>query len=695
MLIPSALKLTRDQESALMTHARRRKEELASELGLRDFDSPNWHQTALDTEGRFQRRHLDTRHMALIAYKMNYDWRPAVLGGIFTDSNLHVPITRRILQQVIARMINYFVGSTPYFSAYDKGAEDADLAQRIDRWLKHELDSVNDTTSRIAQGIERALSVGESVFALSYSSKVSYYQTEKEILVDAAGRPIGGADNDYIIKGQDTWIPQQVPVLNPDGTPAVDPATGQPLMQEGGQLVLKRDGVTPLPASGEIYKAEIIWRKTTIKEGPQADLLSPFDFLYPLNCSSLDEADCLVHSYDEPLIQLLHRLQMFEGVPPDDMIKYLTAISQRLLPSSSTTPKAAVNKASKSRNEPNDSTGADRSEPQMNWDRYCLFFDALGDGNLSNILLIMTADGMQPLFYDYIENVTPDHRRPYRMITVNKEADRAHGQGLVELFEPLQTDADLIFNRWNFSLSRAGVVVSYQPENVIGGDLNPDLEINGGETLRLKPGKTLDETLGSKALVDVKSMPLREMLEFIMQLAMNMSGIANVNDGQAVGLDTTKLATGVRNLEKSGQELTDKLVADLRPGIKDLLKGLMMLSTANLTKAKTFRFFNGDVGQLATINPADVQGVELDVDLELTKYRGEQEVAQSTNAMAAGMQFYGMLPEAQQAMAGIFQQLMKAYGIKDPPGPMMMPPPPLPPAPGAPPPAETAPQPAI
>lgn len=684
VLIPSALKLTREQEDALIAHAVRRKQELTSELGVRDFDSPNWHQTALDSEGRFQRRHFDTRHMALMSYEMNYDWRPAVLGGIFTETNLHIPITRRILQQVIARMVNYFVGTAPYFSVDPQGIEDTELASKISEYLKYDLDTKNDTSARIAQGIERALVTGEADFAISYSARVSYYQTEKEVLVDAAGNAIPGANLDYIIKGEDEWVPQQVP--------GIDPESGQPVMKPGAQTVLKRDGITPLPSSGEIYAPQIIWRKSSVAEGPQADLLMPFDFLAPLNAKNLDEADFCCLNYDEPLIQLIHRLQMFSGVPARQMVDYISRITSRLAPHGTTNPSAAANKASSVNNEPKDGLGADRAEPQINWSRCCLFYDVLGEGMLADILLIMTADGTQPLFYDYVQNCTPDHRRPFRRITVNKKPGRCIGQGLVEIFEHLQTDADLIFNRWNFSLSRAGVVVGYNPEHCVEGETNPDLQINGGETLHPKPGKTLDDIIQTKSIVEIKSMPLKEMLEFILQLSMNMSGVANVNDGQTAGLDTTKLATGVRNLEKSGQELTDKIVSDLRPGIEDLLKGLMSLSCANLTEEKSFRFFNGNVGVLATIKPAEVKNLDIDVDLELTKYHGEQEVAQGTQAMNAGMQFYKLAPEAQQLLAGVFQKLMKAYGIKDPPGPMS-PAPPMP-APGTPvPPAEV--QPAI
>ncbi len=667
VLIPSALKLTREQEQAMIDYAIDRKSTLASELGLRDFTTPDWHNQAFDDQGQYRRRYLDVRFMAMMAYAMHYEWRPEVLGGIFQDSNLHLPLTRRILQQVIARMINYFIGTDPYFAAYDVGAEDKDLADRLERWLRHVLDSENDTKSTLAGIIERILVCGECPVALSYNKQVSYYQTSKSVLVGPDKQPIlATGDHDYIIQGQDAWIAAQVPVIDPaTQKPALDPYTRAPVMQPDptGAMVLKRDGVTPMPPA-EVYEVQTIWRRSITQEGPQADILMPHDFLYPLNCKDIETADCTIHIYDEPLIQLIHKIFTLPDASPDEVMEYVAKLKARLLPESNNTPAAAGNKGRADLNEPIDGLGQNKQEPIINWWRVCLSYDALQSGNMGNILLIMTPSGT-PLFYDYVANVTPDKKRPYRLPRVNPVPGRAHGMGLVEIYESLQTNADLMLNRWNFGLSRSGTVVAFQPENTMEGDANRNLEINGGETLHLKPGKTLAETIQTMPITDVRQMPLKDMLEFIMQLAMNMSGVTNTNDAQTAGLDTMKTATGVRNLEKTGQELTDKVVADLRPGLRDILKSLMLLAAANLNSPKVFRYFDGDTGVLSTITPDEVQDLTLDVELELTKYRGEQDLQQNTQAIGALGQFYAQSPELQALSAPMFRKILMTNGQKN------------------------------
>ncbi len=107
--------------------------------------------------------------------------------------------------------------------------------------------------------------------------------------------------------------------------------------------------------------------------------------------------------------------------------------------------------------------------------------------------------------------------------------------------------------------------------------------------------------------------------------------------------------------------------------------------------------------QLAEITPKDVMDLTLDVNLELTKYRGEQEAMQTQSAMVAATQFYMLPVPVQMRLANLTRQQLKAYQIKDveeiivPFTPeeqmMMMPPAPATPSAGAP--ADATPPPSL
>lgn len=655
VLIQGALVLTRDQEDKLVDHIQSRKATLKGDLGLRDFANMEWYKQGVTGNGSHERKYLDQQYAALMSYAMKYEWRPSMLGGIFAESNLHVPITRRIVQQQVAKMIAYITGTEPYFSAYDAGSEDADLAEKIERWVRHTLDTENSTKSDINAGLERAMVTSGAFFALSYQKEYSYYQRRAMVLM-VDGKPyLSQKDGDYIIQGEDQFIQLTTPLL--------DEATQTEIQTPQGGMVLKRDGVTPAPPA-ESYEEQIIWKRALQREGPKAELLQPGDFLYPLNAPTLDQADILWHRTSETLIQLIHRFSQIDSQSPQQVMERVALMIDRLLPGTDTTPTSSASQSRGELSESQNSLGIDTTEPQLNIDRVCLHYDANQDGNMEDILVIMSDDGY-PIAYDFVPNFTPDARRPYRRLRINPVAGRIHGQGNVELLEPLQVDADLVFNRWNFSQSSSGRVTLWRPYNTVQGETNHTLELNNGGTYTPKPGMKKEDVVEYVTLPDVKNMDLKTMLEFIMQIALNMSGVTNVNDAGMVGMDTAKLATGVRNLEKSGDELFSKWLADIVPDVRDLVRSLGVLAVAHVNSPRAFTFFNGDVAVLAEITPQELASLSLHVNIELTRYRGEQQAAQAQSAMTAAQRFYAMPPAIQARLVSLAKQELKAYGVKD------------------------------
>ena len=110
------------------------------------------------------------------------------------------------------------------------------------------------------------------------------------VFVDAEGKDILGADGDYITEN-DIWIPDQ----------ATDPTTGQVVQSD--VMVLKRDGVTTQP-SAMIWQEKLITRRIIHYVGPKANNVNFLDFLCPIDAESVQDADCVVHLYDKPLMEL-------------------------------------------------------------------------------------------------------------------------------------------------------------------------------------------------------------------------------------------------------------------------------------------------------------------------------------------------------------------------------------------------------
>ena len=125
----SPLNLNREQEGRLIDHALARVESLEKSLGRNNTSQHNWYgsgenETIKQAAGSF----MGKRQLYEMTYHNQLDWRRTLIGGIFSESNLTVPMSRRIAQQQISRSVNYFLGTDPWFGAYPVSATDEGVA---------------------------------------------------------------------------------------------------------------------------------------------------------------------------------------------------------------------------------------------------------------------------------------------------------------------------------------------------------------------------------------------------------------------------------------------------------------------------------------------------------------------------------------------------------------------------------------
>jgi hypothetical protein len=672
VVFPSALTLTTEQEEGLLLHAKKRLQELSDDLGRPTFECPHhepkWNLKMLSDSIR---TFMGRQYFAHLMYHGRVDWRATDQDSIYAESNLHLPLSRRILSQQIARAIGYITGTEPWWSAYDVGSEDLEFATELERYLRHQLHSEQDLTSDINTTIELTFIQGQQVTKVAPHRQVDYYETVAKVAIDENNEPIVAMDGDYIFES-DTFI---APDANTSTEPQ-PPGTQEVLPPKTPALVLQRDMRTPQPPVGEdgkiVFKAVKIKRTLEQYSGPKAGNIFYLDFLCPLDAESIDAADCCVHLYDRTLIQLAHQyLQSgFRDSSAEEQVAHVSNLLHQLLPHTTTNAAnadATGAAAARPAYDPGSSTlGRDQMEPMSQLAEFWMHYDVNGDGIMESIMMLCTRDCLVPLYYDYAANMTNDGLRPFKATVVNKVAGRWHGQGQMDVFANLQEAADLMLNRWNFSQSSSARLDFTFPELTVEGKDNPNLKINWGQQYRKENKNTkAAEIIESVYLNDIKSPMLRELLEFIMQIAMNMSGVTNVNDGQALGMDTAKLATGVRNLERSGMELFGKFLADITPGIRTIVIACMEVCLGMLDKPRAYRFFDGKVSRLGAISPDQVRNVKLDVRIELTRYRGEQEEAQIGRAIEIATTYYQQPLPIQIRLTPLYRQSLQTLQIRN------------------------------
>lgn len=660
MVFPTSYVLTREQEKELVDHAMRRLEQLETETGRDACGTGDWWSAdgiqVNDPEGADgpQTTWMGKRTLYDKTYKNEMDWRPALLGGIFAESNLIVPAARRICRQMIARGVNYFFGTSPWFSLYPVGALDKAKADKGDRYARWKMNQAKlQRTGETA--IERAFIVGEATVKTSWAQKESIYKTTGTVLVDAAGADILGADGDYIFN-TDLWIQDSAP----------DPATGE--IVTSPLQVLKRDGVTPLPAT-PIWVSKLITRRISHYRGPESKVVHFMDFLCPLDAPSVQDADCVVHLYDMPLMSLADRWKKSAeaAATAEERVEATTKATELLRRLSF----GGGQPSGQNSNAVDSATRAEsmKSKTEIKVAEFNITYDIDGAG-LRNITLVLDRTSRTPIFYDYDANVTADGLRPYSIVRVNEIPGRWYGLGAMEMMNPSQQIIDLWMNRKNRSVSGSGRVDFWRPEATEEGRANPNLELNWGGTYTPVGTTPIDDILKSVHLEDQIGDDLMEMIQFFMQLMMNESGIANANDGNVAGMDSTKLATGVRNVEKSGQELYSLFLGHLDPGITDMLLKAIKLLFSRLDELEVHRYFEqgeegGEGAVELTINPAEISLLEIDVQVLMTRSRGEQVIESNVRGIELVEKFFSYPYEMQVKVAAKYIEMAKEYQWHD------------------------------
>lgn len=694
VFIPSALTLTREQEEAVLNYCRDSLKKCEDDLGRADFDSAAWLQVPTADLQKSSSSHFGKRHLAHLVHQQRMDWRPHVLGGLYAESNLHLPITARILGQQTARANKNFFGTSPWFSVDGFSADSDDLAKDANAYSRHKLVTLGGLQGNLEAANELAFTLGECVMKTRHYKMASYFESYREIAIDpATGEPFVAMDGDYIYKTDTFAVPPADPA-NPSAMPGV--------------AVLTRDGVTPQPAEdmAPLFQTVKINLKKMLADRIEAKPIYYLDFLAPLTSADIQEKDCF-HIYNASVIEIAHRFLTDSGWAEADVKAQMERIGdlvKEFLPGSPQGSRAMGDQPRSENAEGHQGLHTNELEPTKALVECWIWYDVFGDGVQRSLFVLMDKEGNLPVYYDYTANITPDGLRPFDVLRINPITGRWFGQGNVERFWGLQEHADLILNRYLFSESRAARVDFWDPSCTIEGAENPNLELNWGGTYRLTNGKTAADALTPVYLTNIKSQNLKELLDIVLQMATTMSSVGSVNDSQMAGLDSQKLATGIKNLERNGEEMFHQYLTQLQPVIESVCRRCLSYLLAGVREQaeqqRIAKFFDRATSRLVEIDPLKLADVDYDLKLDLTTYKSQAMLNSSQMGYNMVADFI-MRPAPAQARLSIFvEQFLQALEIRNakdiatPLTPeeqmMMLPPAPLP-LPGAPAPTQDIP----
>lgn len=684
-LVPfiSALRLSREREAGMVDFAFKRMQELSNESARDTTMNPTWWNNSnvpMPAISAFQAgaqgllpadTFLGKRSRFDATYANDVSWRPFTMGveNIFQQSNLVVPLSRRIARQMVARAKNHFFGSDPWLAVdpAPRPAAEADdrFADKVEDFVQfkmHESGSKEDKE----RAIERALVLGECPVKTTYVVRDQIFDAVAVVLVDINGEPIRAQDGNFITD-QDQWMEQEEEPIEPE--PQEAPGFLSKIASSLKRImtprveVLVRDGVTPKP-DAPLWSERTINKRQVFFEGAKSEPIYYKDFLCPLTAKDVQTADCIVHIYDKNVgafIDLLVKRGMIKG-DADARLNTMRRVADlmKAVSSNDNQPKSAADQPLRP-NENSQSTtgGSSDSVPVAEFAEFYLWYDANGDGVAENIMLIADRKTQRPIFYDHVANVTTDGLRPIEIVRINKVEGRWYGVGIMELFESYQTIVDLLVNRWNFSQSRSGRCDFWDPTKTQEGDRDPNLKLNWGRTYTKKPGAKMDDILEVRYLTDIKFEQIQTMMQFFMQLAMNESGVTNANDNYVAGMEQAKLATGLVQIQQSGDEMFKPITGELKGPLERIVKREIEVLLANMNKEEVFEVLEGDTFGLDKITAEEVKNLRYRIRFLLTTTKNEKTLQEASAASQLIERFYTLPPLIQEKVAPLYRKQLR------------------------------------
>ena len=603
--------------------------------------------------------------------------------SIFDISNESPNIVRTVTRFMRATCCEDIFGSKPYIGVTPAGALDGPLADQMNRHAPWKIDQA-EYGKYGKEAIGLALDLGEAVLKTTHRHDVDQYDTDEIVLVDRkTGKPVlvpminetGEAQRDDEGKEVGDYI-------YPEDPTTVD-ASGRTVFEKAPEIVFDE---------AVEFREIQVEEKTTMYHGLDVAVLRFDTFIAPLNIPSLDRAPALAQEMTRS-VSWLRRMYGSEDADTEALFDLLEN-DREGTKTAEDAPRATygmVSAGNRAKNHKNPNVRV--------LEIYLHDYDVFEDGVGRNIFLVMCPDldMHEPLYVNYLANITPRGRLPFHPIVVNRVPGYWWGRGFYELYERSQELMDSLINAILYrNENNANPEEFWQPNAVEEGAGDARLIKTPGKVHTLRPGMTAKD---ARQILEVPDLDDRTwmLVELIMQLIQSDSGVSAAQQGDAGALANITTATGVSSVLQSGATLHRYLTQDLKDGFTPAVVFGLMVIYANQDRDETFRYLEGDAAEVLSLSSARVLAtIELNVQILLTRFqmREQREQAQLVITQilptwvqmlqTSGLQTFNLAADTQQ----LFVQVAKGADIQHAekifalPAPLPPPPPVEPPTGG-------------
>ena len=556
--------------------------------------------------------------------------------GIFSHSNLSVPMTSLVVDHFMARAEDEITGTSPYFKFEAQGASDLETAEGYDKYFNWKIEDQAKTRERLEESylhlfIQRAL-----VLKSTYREDISvWYDYERNGLFNnqtGAFEEIPGEGP--IIEGESQFIPE------------INPLTGETELRlatdPSFQMIPGVHEFQPLPQG--VPTQQVKYR------GPRSEVIDSDRFLCPSTAESVDEADIVVELYDKDLKWVRDMFMNRDWISFPD---YLNLMKKDANPRSET----------QENEERKENLSFDSDEnPVVPIIECWIKRDVLGTGTPQEFCIFIDTETEKPIYYEYVAKLTPDNKVPYTAVSIGKERNKWCGSSLPERIRSFQEYVDRQFNSQSYRNElAANPIIGINAQAV--EDEPEDVELHAGKIFELKDQYSIDDFINFAAVpnVDVRT---QDLIDFVFGIVQLWLGVSNMAQGDYQALAPANTATGVEATLREASKIGRRWMRRIVRGFEEHLTKLVQVTMATIDEEEVFEYMEGDVRAFGVMSPEAIRDIGINVRVILSQDQGQRAIEKANLALQTQDRYFQSPPEMRPFIRPMLKRILDAMGFE-------------------------------
>jgi hypothetical protein len=574
---------------------------------------------------------MERRSTAMQHYQNNVNDR-RVPGSIFEKSNMTLNLPKRYVRITSSRVYDEVLSGNPFMAVTVEGKDDDwEDARVIERFCGFKLEQAK--VRLVLREAEMLAAIrGEAVVKTTWRKRVQKYYRETDVMVDEDGQTVRAGDGNPVTL-HDAWNER-----------------------EDGAMVLDRDPAIVVSEANaprfEMRREE--WRRL-IYDGLEMACVDHRDFYCNTTEPDIHSADFCAVMVDMGVDEVQAMLRPVKDTP--EALEFLERVKGRLLDGD--------NKAHQG--QPDDWRG-ERERPR-DAIPVCPFAEIYcrvmlgGEEEACEVALLLDLENEQLVTYDYLDNISPTGRRPFRVVRMEAVPHRWYGTGFYELFADRHKFCDLFLNRVNLASSLSGNIKIENPMATEEGLAGEPIEFGTVKTYRLREGYAADDVFRVIPIPN-DSASSENLLNLLMQVTQLEAGVVSAGDHGMAGLPAAGLATGIKSLDRVANVLLKNILADFITAFEEILHDAVALILTNYEQREAARLM-GEEGAATLAKHRELSMLPFRTKIMVSTAKDADVVENHSRAFDMLVQFEQMPPTARERLRPVLMKILSVMGIED------------------------------